>query len=212
MTDQAALQKLFEAALKDNSDFNKPPTRLIPASSLQANSAQAPLPSVLTAEPEIKAVRPAPVVEAPATVPTQAGLDDATSNELKHLLDEQMARLSRKRRNASMATLALLFSLVGGGYAWFVQSPSRVEAYHSAIREVRSAGDLSAILAKYQIALDRIESRSANIDSATESMGVSSNQDDAQDVNFDAEMKAMMGGEGKTTGERNGMLSGMKNE
>lgn len=91
-----------------------------------------------------------------------------------------------------------------------MQSPSRVQAYQSAIQEVRSTGDLNTILAKYQIALNRIEGRSAEIDSATKSMGVSSDQADAKDIHFQSELKAMMGGEGKTTGERNGNLSGIK--
>lgn len=206
------MQKLFDAALRDNSDFNKPPTRLVPSATFPSNPALAPLPIIPAPQPETE---PAVTgIEAPAsefTAPLpNAGLGEAASNELKVLLDEQMARLSLKRRNASITTLALLFSLVGGGYAWFVQSPSRVQAYHSAITEVRSVGDITSILAKYQTALDRIGTHSANLDLATESMGVSSNQDDAKDVHFEAEMKAMTGAESKTTGERSSMLTSIK--
>ena len=37
-------------------------------------------------------------------------------------------------------------------------------------------------------------------------MGVSANQDDAVDPNMNAEMLSLMGGEGKTTGQRNQMV------
>jgi hypothetical protein len=210
MTDKAALQKLFEAALKDNSDFKKPPTRLVPSPTFPSQAAMTPLPFPTAPQPGAE-VPKRDSAALPFTTPLPSGgPGGASSEELQTLLDEQRDRLSRKARNASLATLALLFALGGGVYAWFVQSPSRVRAYQTTVQEVRSAGDIFSIVAKYQIALDRIESHAKSVDMATESMGISSNQDQASDVHFGQEMKAMMGGEGKTAADRHGMLTGIE--
>ena len=72
-----------------------------------------------------------------------------------------------------------------------------------AVHDIRSIGDVKSIVAKYQAALDKIGARSKQIDHATVTMGVSANQDDAVDPNMNAEMLSLMGGEGKTTGQRN---------
>jgi uncharacterized protein YggU (UPF0235/DUF167 family) len=198
MTDPEKLQQLFQAALK------APPTEG------KATLARAfPTPAPLTAAPVSEAV-PAP--EPPATVAASstpvanAGLDDAASAELGALLDEQMARQKRRRKRELIGTLIVVFGLTGGGLGWFVQSPTRIQAFREAMADIRSVGDVAAMVAKYQVALDKIATRSNQINQATEAMGGSADQDGMKDVNMDAEMHAMMGGEGKTTGERNKML------
>jgi hypothetical protein len=146
------------------------------------------------------------VPEISFTPPPNAGLDDAASAELGALLDEQMARQKRRRKRELIGTFVVLFGLTGGGLGWFVQSPTRLQAFREAVADIRSVGDVAAMAAKYQVALDKIAARSKHVDQATEAMGGSANQDGMKDVNMDAEMQAMMGGEGKTTGERGQIL------
>jgi hypothetical protein len=105
-----------------------------------------------------------------------------------------------------VGSLVVFLGITGGGFGWFVSSPDRVQAVRDAAKEIRSAGDIAGMVAKYQKALDKIATRSQDIDKATESMGVSSSLEGLKDVNMDAEMKEMMGGEGKTVGERNRLL------
>lgn len=191
MTDQEKLQQLFQAALK------APPAEGKAALAL-AFPTPAPLPT--------PAPVPEPLPQIVSTPLPNAGLDEATSAELGALLDAQMAGQKRKRRRELIGTFVVLLGLTGGGFGWFVQSPTRVQAFREAMADIRSVGDVAAMVAKYQVALDKIATRSNQIDQATEAMGGSANQDGMKDVNMDAEMQAMMGGEGKTTGERNKML------
>ena len=194
MTDNEKLQQLFQAALKAPPVEGK-------ATLARAFPAVAPV----SAEP-IREVAPAPEPPAAVVPMPNAGLDNAVSTELGALLDEQMTRKNRKRRRELVGTLVVVLGLTGGGFGWFVQSPARIQAFREAIADIRSVGDIAAMVAKYQVALDKIAVHSKQIDQATEAMGGSANQDGMQDVNMDAEMHAMMGGEGKTTGERNKKL------
>jgi len=203
MTHAEKLQQIFEAALKDSSDLNKPLTRSFP-------SALGVKPVVVSEPVPESEATPEPVTAAPAkpfAAPVaSAGLSESESAELGMLLDEQQQRKTRKRRREMLATLAVIVTLTGGGSGWFAQSPQRVQAMKEAIRDVRSVGDVKSMVAKYQRALDKIAVRSKQIDLATESMGVSSNQNSAKDPNMDVEMLSMMGGQGKTTGQRNQMV------
>lgn len=210
MIDQGKLQKLFDAALKapepsreglPKRAFPKSPTPQVPVT----QAAPAPMP---VAAASVEAVLPEEGVEALVEnfTPQVAVLDDAASTELGALLDEQITRQRRKRKRDALVTALVLFGMTGGGFAWFVQSPDRVDAVRSAMREIRSVGDVKAIVAKYQAALDRISARSQQIDQATASMGVTAGPEDDVDPNMDAEMREMMGGEGKTSGQRNAAL------
>ena len=203
MTDQEKLQKLFDAALRDPSEAVKAPTRVSPTPPVFESQETGNTDSV--SEPSLKQELQPTVMAGESTHPNH-GLDHKTSTELGLLLDEQNRRKSQKARRGALITLVTLIGVVGGGTAWFVSSPDRVKALKSAISEVRSAGDITAILAKYQKAVDAIGNRSKQIDAATESMGVSSDQSEAEDPNMDAEMQAMMRGEGKTVGQRNKLL------
>lgn len=194
MTHTEKLQQIFEAALKDNTEFTKLPTRAFPA----APSASPGVVSQPAAEQE-----PESIVAAPAA---NAGLSASASAELGALLDEQHQRKTRKHRREMLVTLAVVLALTGSGAGWFVQSPQRLQAMKEAVHDIRSVGDVKSMVAKYQAALDKIAVRSKQIDQATVSMGVSSNQDDAIDPNMNAEMLSLMGGKGKTTGQRNQMV------
>ncbi len=214
MTDKEKLQKLFQAALLDVNEEKATLARAYPKSTLDTLAAQAATPSapLVPAQPEPVAMVPAQVVAPEAAAMDfvkpmdNAGLDAAAAEELRILLEEQHRRLKRKRVRETVGALVVFLALFGGGFGWFVHSPDRVEAVRAAIKEVRSVGDIASMVAQYQKALDKIGTRSQDIDAATESMGVSASQEGMKDVHMDAEMKQMMGGEGKTAGERNRML------
>jgi hypothetical protein len=214
MTDKEKLQKLFQAALLDVNEEKVTLARAYPKSTLETLAAQAASPTapVTPVQPEPVAMVPAQVI-APVAAATDfvqpmenAGLDAAAAEELRILLEEQHLRLKRKRIRETVGALVVFLALTGGGFGWFVHSPDRVQAVRAAIKEVRSVGDIAGMVAQYQKALDKIGTRAQDIDIATESMGVSASQEGMKDVHMDAEMKQMMGGEGKTAGERNRML------
>lgn len=204
MTDKEKLQKLFDAALRDQSlPVGGAPKRAFPETT---GNPQSPEP-LTPPEASFQAAISTPAASVPVPqINVAAVLDDSAAMELGALLDDQIRRKASKRRREALVTAVVLFGLTGGGFAWFVQSPTRVEAFTSAIREIRSVGDVKAIVAKYQAALDRIGARSRQMDQATAAMGVDPAVGNYEDPNFNAEMKEMMGGEGKTVGERNQAL------
>lgn len=144
-----------------------------------------------------------PPVLADPSVPV---LDDAASDELAILLDEQMKRRKRKQRIASITTACALLSIASGSTIWFVQSPDRITALKEALQDIRSVGDVKSIVAKFQASLDKVAVRGKQIEAATAAMGVTANAADEEDPFFEAEMKDMMGGEGRTVGQRNRQL------
>lgn len=212
MTDKEKLQRLFDAALKDSSEVSKAPTRAFPTAVAEA---AVPAPVSPVAMTVLIPASPS-VVVIPEADAAKVGLTAEASAELGALLDEQMARKKRKHRREALVTLGVFLAITGGGFGWFVQSPQRVQAFTDAMRDIRSVGDVASMVAKYQAALDKVAVRSKQIDQATESMGVSSDQSGEEDPNMEAEMLAMMGGQGKTTGQRNQVLQqsfgGMKDK
>ncbi len=206
MTDSEKLQQLFQAALQDSSSGKKPLTRAFPTTpAVVVQPIQmAPVP---TSEPVQPAVIEASRAVAPLVEPMpNAGLDAATSAELGALLDAQIKRKSRKRRFELVATLVVFLGLSGGGLGWFVQSPSRVQALHEAVNDVRSLGDVQGLVAKYQVALDRVAARSNQIDSAMSEMGSDPSQASAEDPYLSTETEKVLGVEGQDIGERNKRL------
>lgn len=205
MTDPEKMRKLFDAALRApaESEAIRPtpavftPTAVAPI----AQQAPAPVPVQSAIEPIVPET-----TSMPALQPGNAGLDEATSTELGALLDAQNQRNRRKRRRDSWIAALVLLGLTGGGYGWFIQSPQRVKAFHEAIGDIRSVGDVGSLVAKYNKSLDKIKARSAQIEDATTTLGVDPAKDDGKDPYFETEMKEMTGGEGKTTGERNRLL------
>ena len=200
MIDQEKMQKLFEAALRSpsESDALKPERAVVsPAPApLVPQQALAPV-----AAPDVDATMPGP-----AGPVINAGLDEESAAELGALLDERHRRMQRKRRRRTLVTVVFLLVLVGGGYGWFIQSPQRVQAFHEAMDDIRSVGDITSIVAKYNKSLDKIKVHSMQIDHATASLGIDPAKDDGKDPYLDKEMKDMMIGEGKTVGERNRLL------
>jgi hypothetical protein len=208
MTNKEKLQELFDAALREPTPATGgPPKRAVPESktSITAPIEKSPL---LKPAPEVslEVSLPGPTPEPMSVTLAAPALDREAAEQLGSLLDEKIRKTIRKRRRSALITALVLFGSLGGGAAWFVQSPERIEAFASAIREVRSVGDVKSIVAKFQKALDRVEARSQQIDQATAALGVTPSAEDEIDPNMNAEMKEMMGGEGRTVGERNGAL------
>jgi hypothetical protein len=199
------MRKLYDAALRAPAqpetvkpEAADPTPTTGPAVSLQY---RVPGPALAVVVPAAPAGGPMP--EAPAI---NAGLDEASSTELAALLDEQHRRIRRQRRRQSLIALGVLFGFAGGGYAWFIQSPQRVQAFREATHDIRSVGDVASVVSKFNKALEKIKVHAAQVDNATTTMGIDPAKDDGKDPYLESEMKEMMGGEGKTTGERNRLL------
>ncbi len=199
MTDQEKLNQLFQAALKDTTEYDKPLARAF----IQQVPVPAAMPIMACDFKEASLPTFPPVMEMPVA---NAGLDAAASAELGTLLDDQRARLGRKRRREMLVTLGVCLALTGGSCGWFVQSPDRIQAFNEVMRDLRSVGDVQGMVAKYKQALDRIAVRSKQIDEATAAMGVKPSAADDKDPYFEKETLAMMGGKGKTVGQRNAQL------
>jgi hypothetical protein len=216
VTDKEKLQQLFAAALKSPVEpSGGPPPRAFPTPILDvvpadkvALSAPAPAPSqtpvaVAPAQP-VTSTEETESQPAAENKPAAPVLDDAASTELAALLDEQMKRKTRKRRMEALVTAIVFFGSVGGGCAWFVQDPARVQAFKEAMRDIRSVGDVKSLVAKYQESIDRISARSKQIDQASMAMGyVKTAGDEKVDKDLDDEMRKMMGGKGRTIMDRN---------
>jgi hypothetical protein len=200
MPDHDKLQQLFNAALKSQpEDYATPPAKLravpTPAACVQ------PTPVELPRKVAVAEETPAPVLDVPR------GLKAAESEQLGVLLDDQVRRRRRKHRMEALVTALVLFSLAGGGLGWFVQDKDRVQAFQEALRDVRSVGDIKALVASYKLSLDRIATRSNQIDGASMAMGIDPAKCQNEDPCMEAEMKQMMGGDGgPTVGSRNKRL------
>jgi len=204
MTEKEKMQKLFEAALRAPAAPEAGmPTRAVPSPPAAVAVLQAPAPHPLQSSIE-------PTVLAAAQTPVRplvnTGLDETTSSELAALLDAQNLRKQRKHRRDSLIAALILLVFVTGGCGWLISSPERLKALREAINDIRSVGDITAIVAKYDAALEKIKVRSTQIDSATSAMGVDPTKDDGKDPYFEKEMKDMARGEGRTVGERNRIL------
>ncbi len=180
MTDKEKLDQLFQAALMGDVNPGKSLERAFPGvTSTQVVSVSKT--SVMPPVPAGPANSDGLASSIPAAIPTgqrllvepmpNLGLDEASSVELAALLDSQMKRVSTRRQREMLVTLAVIAGLAGGGFGWFVHSPSRVAAFQSAVLEIRSIGDIKGIMAKYQGALDKVGERSRQIDATSLSMG-----------------------------------------
>lgn len=230
------LEKLFEAALHGTeapSRFGTPDsmkkaapaafTRAAPpfqAAPTQGDTAPA---APFQAAPfQAAPIQPAPFQAAPftAAAPAPAGpaavldnhgvksLDSAINAELAEIMDQKIAREKSRRRRGRLMLVLFLVGTTGGAGGWIAMNPHRVEAFKQTIAEIKSAGDIKGMVAKYQVALDKIAVRGKQIDSATVSIGVDpASVDEHADPGFDKEMREMMGEEGgKTTAARDKIL------
>ena len=218
MTGREDLDKLFEAALNGT----QAPTRFgTPDSMKKVAPAAFNRPAPFQAAPE-PAAPTVPFQAAPfvAAAPAPAGpevvldnhglksLDSTINAELAEIMDQKIAREKARRRRGRLVLLLFFLGTTGGAPGWVVLNPERLEAFKLTIAEIKSAGDIKGMVAKYQVALDKIAVRGKQIDAATVSIGVDpASVDEHADPGFDKEMREMMGEEGgKTTAARDKLL------
>jgi hypothetical protein len=232
MNGREDLDKLFEAALHGTqapSRFGTPDSmkKAAPAAFGRPAPPFQAAPSPASASPAtpsapFQAAPSAPFQAAPSAVspPAPAGpevvldkhgmksLDSAVNAELAEIMDQKIAREKARKRRGRLVLVLSLLGISGGAAGWVASNPERVQAMKQTIAEIKSAGDIKGMVAKYQAALDKVAVRGKQIDAATTAMGVDpASVDEHEDPGFDKEMRAMMGEEGgKTTAARDKIL------
>jgi hypothetical protein len=231
MTSPENLDKLFEAALNEKtapSRFGTPEEMKKKAPSAFSKNAEAVASKpVQSGSPVVVGAAQAETVEVNVPEPEIApdlidisktgdplagnavkSKDETISAELGAILDEKVAREKRSKKRSRLIALGLLIGVTGGTSAWVVTNSERFEALKSVVAEIKSAGDIKGMVAKYQAALDRVSVRGEQIDAATQAMGVDpTSMDHVEDQGFDKEMSEMMGEEGgSTTAARDKLL------
>lgn len=219
MTGRDDLEKLFEAALNET----EAPSRFGTPESMRKSAPAAFRKPAPPFQATPAPVSPAPVSEAapmvandPAAAAPEvvldkhgaASLDTAINAELAEIMDQKITREKGRRRRGRLVLVLCLLGATGGAAGWVAVNPERVEAMKQTVAEIKSAGDIKGMVAKYQAALDKVGERGKQIDAATTAMGIDpASVDDHEDPGFDKEMKAMMGEEGgKTTAARDKIL------
>jgi hypothetical protein len=223
MNGREDLDKLFEAALNgtqapsrfgtpDSMKKAEPAAFKRPAPPFQASpSANAPAEPTAPIQAAPFQPAPAPAPSGPEVVLDKHGvksLDSAVNAELAAIMDQKIAREKSRKRRGRLVLVLTLLGVSGGAAGWIAVNPERVQAMKQTIAEIKSAGDVKGMVAKYQAALDKVAVRGKQIDSATASMGIDpASVDEHEDPGFDKEMREMMGEEGgKTTAARDKIL------
>lgn len=131
--------------------------------------------------------------------------------DLSVLLDEQAARLKKKRQRANWVILLFLLALGGSGGAWYAKSPENRAAVADLIQNLKDGRkdlamvtDPVAMAQEFDESLAEINTRKDAIDQASLAMGI--DPTNVAEDGMNSEMKEMMGGEGRTVAERNAML------
>jgi len=235
MSGREDLNKLFEAALNETeapSRFGTPDSQKLaaPAVFRKASPSEDATPP-FQANPPFQAV--APFQPAPARVNTAvepshdvgdirsnakpevildkqgvASLDSAVNAELAEIMDAKIARDKARRRRERLVAVLVLLGITGGATGWVLSNPERVGAMREAVASVKSLTDIKGMVAKYQVALDKVAVRGKQIDAASSAMGVDPTKvDEHAEGGFDKEMEALTGeASGKTTADRDKLL------
>lgn len=216
-TNKEALQKIFEAALKEPEPQYSPTTRLnskTPTENFpKARSYGEPVPAArrviepvsketITPDASKKISTPLETTKT-VNIPTiAASSHDTSSTELAGILDKKTAKDNSKRKAQFLTIIIVLAGGIGGGIAWLVQSPDRITELKSAAAEIQAATDVESITGEYDKSLKKVAVRGNQLDEATSALGASTELKEGEDGYMEKEMKDMMGGEGKTAGER----------
>lgn len=181
-TNKEALQKIFEAALKEPEPQYAPTTRLNSISPTEnfpkARSYGEPIPaarhviepvSIEVVTPESPKRKTEPMETAKTiNIPTVAtGSHNTTSTELASIPDRKMAKDKGKRKAQFMMILIVLAGGIGGGIAWLIQPPDQATELKSAAAEVQAATDIESITGEKENSLDTVAVRGNQLDEAT---------------------------------------------
>jgi hypothetical protein len=210
-----ALEKIFEAALKEvekpsikrPSEAYSQPARNTPAQTetfeaLKPSNPIAPTSSAAVTPTQTATTTNTPTQAAATQATTQPVIDAAAANEIGEILDAKLAKTRAKRKREVLVFTLTIVGAIAGASIWVYNSPERIKALKSAGNEIRSATDVNAIVDSYQGSVDQVSKRSSQIDQATELMGAKTGSKNDPDAYMDKEMKGMMGGKGKTVGDR----------
>ncbi len=221
MTGREDLDKLFEAALQqkeapsiygtpESMKKTAPAAFSKPGAPFQAapTPTTAPMDNAFAAAPFVAAAPGAPKADVVLDTLGMTSLDNTINAELAEIMDAKIVRDKARRRRGRLTLVLIFLGVTGGAAGWVVSNPDRLEALKATIAEIKSVGDIKGMVAKYQVALDKIAVRGKQIDAATVSIGVDpTSMDGHEDPGFDKEMQAMMGEEGgKTTAVRDKLL------
>ncbi|MEO7098270.1 MAG: hypothetical protein ABI162_02830 [Luteolibacter sp.] len=206
MTTQEKINRLANAAL-----HAAPPSAAFPKSAIFT-----PLPENLripTVAVEVANanVTDAPVFQAVVEAPAAKVPDHQTDPELGALIEERDARMKKKHsRQLLYANLTILGILASGGL-WYACSTKAQTAVKSLIPAIRQSGNdfkmLGSILGQFDQSLQKVATRSSQIDEASRSIGADPNAAGAKDdPQMEGEMNQLTGGEGGTTAARDRAL------
>ena len=133
--------------------------------------------------------------------------EDTLETDLSSLLDLQDQRQADESKRASRTMIGAFGFLLAFGLVWYAVAETNRRKVDGLIQNViESRRDLdqmsnpSEVTAAYDEVLAKLGNRSTDIDTATRSMGVDPST--VKEDGMDPEMKTMMGGEGRTVGER----------
>lgn len=142
--------------------------------------------------------------------------EDLAETDLSSLLDLQDQRHESESKLANRVILRVLGFMVASVLIWYVVSPTNRRKVDGLIQNVKeSRHDLNEVsspqkmVSAYDEALAKLGSRSTDIDAATRSLGVDPTT--VKEDGMDAEMKGMMGGQGRTVGERKRAVEALAN-
>lgn len=209
-TNKEALQKIFEAALKEpeptptpttkmrsrapteqhpqrRKTYGEPSPEVMPRQAIQSLATQTakldtPTPKINPTEPLKTA--PALVAE-PATtlaLTETPAARDATSLEIANILDQKISKERSLRKLKLLLTAILAIGGIGGTTIWFIQSPERITSLKSIFTEVKAATDVESITDEYSKSLDKIADHSNELDEATTALGVTAELKEGEDA------------------------------
>ena len=140
--------------------------------------------------------------------------EDTLETDLSSLLDMQDQRQEHASKRTSRVILAAFGFLLALGLVWYAAAETNRRKVGGLIQNVKeSRRDLdqmsnpSGVTAAYDEVLAKLGTRSTDIDTATRSMGVDPST--VKEDGMDPEMKGMMGGEGRTPGERKRLVESL---
>ena len=208
MTAQEKIQELAMAALRSApppAGVPKPATFMAAPEKLKAAiPAAAPAEPVAKAEPVVAAA----AVTEPMPQPDARRFKDEGDPELRAMIEEREAKQKKSLKVKSLAATFSLLALLGAAAGWVAVSPAArakaariVPLFQESVRDVKSLANTKE---KFDEALEKVAGHGSHIDEATRAMGVDPASVSAEEeAELDGAMAEMMGGEGRTTGERN---------